>query len=340
MKKLVSIFLVLIMAMGLIPSALAVNEDVEGNLMIYTSMYPMVVDAMNAAFKTEFPNLKIEFFYAGTGKVQDKVVGEMATGSLGCDMMLVADPSYAIELKEGGWLHSFDVENKDKLAFEYDADGYWYPVRGSVMVLAHNPELKTTEELPKTFKEFAENEALKGRTSMSNPLTSGTALVAISALKDKYGYEYFDALGKNEVHIESGSTAVSKLETGECDIIMILEESILQHRKDNNSKLAVIYPEDGNILVPSPVIIIDEAKSGNSNVEAAEVVANWLLSDAGQKVIVDGFMHSVIAGYPETPFDALPSAEVFANTMPVDWVATYSNREELRNEFTQRVTTK
>ncbi len=339
MKKIISIMLTLALCLGL-ATAFAVNEDVSGNLMIYTSMYPMVVDAMTAALKEEFPNAQIEFFYAGTGKIQDKVVGEMETGTLGCDMMLVADPSYAIELQEGGWLHSFDFEGKENLAFEYDKEGYWYPVRGSNMILAYNPEMKNPEELPKTFKEFAENEALKGKISMSNPLTSGTALVAVSALKDKYGYEYYDALGKNAVYIESGSTAISKLESGECDVIMILEESILQKRKDEGSKIAVIYPEDGNIVAPSPVIIIDESKSANVNTELAEAVANWLLAEEGQKVIVNGFMHSVLKGFPEKPFDSIESSEVINNAMPVDWVSTYKNREELRNEFQQRVTQK
>ena len=39
------------------------------------------------------------------------------------------------------------------------------------MVLAYNPELKTPDQLPKTFKEFAEDTSLKGRISMGNPLT-------------------------------------------------------------------------------------------------------------------------------------------------------------------------
>lgn len=340
MKKLLSLMLALVLALGLLPSALAVNEDVKGDLMIYTSMYPMVVDAMSAALKSEFPNLKVEFFYAGTGKIQDKVVGEMETGTLGCDMMLVADPSYAIELKEGGWLHSFEVENKDKLAFDYDPEGYWYPIRGCVMVLGYNPQKKERKDLPDSFQGFAETEALKGKTSMSNPLTSGTALVAISALQAKYGYEYFDALGKNAVYIESGSTALSKLESGECDVIMVLEESILQRRKDEGSKLAVIYPADGNIMVPSPVTIIDESKSANVNIEAAEAVANWLLGDTGQKLIVEGFMHSVVKDFALSPYDSIPTKDVLANTMPVDWEATYKNRESLRNEFQERVTQK
>lgn len=338
MKKLISVLLTLVLGFTLIPAAFAVNEDVHGDVMIYTSMYPMVVDAMDAALKKEFPNLKVEFFYGGTGKIQDKVTGEIATGTLGCDMMLVADPSYAIELKEGGWLHSFEIEEPEKLAYPYDEEGYWYPVRICNMVLAYNPELKNLEDLPKSYKDFAEDERFAGRISMGNPLTSGTALVAVSALSEKYGYDYFDKLGKNKVMVESGSTAVSKLESGECDEIMILEESILQRRKEDHSKVAVIYPEDGNIIAPSPVMIIDESKSLNVNTEACEALANWMLSEAGQELIVDGYMHSVIKDFPKYPYDSIETSKIMENTMPVDWVQTYHNREEIRNEFQERVT--
>lgn len=338
MRKYLSIFLALVLGLSILPTAFAANEDVHGDVMIYTSMYPMVIDSMKAALKEQFPNLNVEFFYGGTGKIQDKVTGEMSTGTLGCDMMLVADPSYAIELQEGGWLHSFEVDNTDRFNNEYDADGYWYPVRISNMVLAYNPELKKAEELPKSFKEFADRKDLVGKISMSNPLTSGTSLVAVSALVDKYGYEYFDALGQNKVMIESGSTAVSKLESGECDVIMILEESILQRRKEDNSKIAVIYPEDGNIIVPSPIMIIDESKSLNVNTEACEAISKWLLSEEGQKIVVEGYMHSVLKDFPLTPYDSMPTNEVMSNTMPVNWVKTYKNREELRNEFQERVT--
>jgi iron(III) transport system substrate-binding protein len=61
---------------------------------------------------------------------------------------------------------------------------------------------------------------------MGNPLTSGTTMAAAAALSEKYGYVYFDQLGKQQIMIESGSTALAKLETGECKELMILEESV------------------------------------------------------------------------------------------------------------------
>ncbi len=342
MKKFIAMLLCLVMVLSLAPMCFAaddVNEDITGDVMIYTSMYQFVIDMMDAKLAEVFPNCNIEFFYGGTGSLQTKLAGEMETGTLGCDMMLVAEPAYSIELKEGGWLHSFEIEDADeRLRFPYDEDGYWYPVRVCNMVLAYNPDLHTPEELPKTFKDFAFDESLKGKISMGNPLTSGTTMAAVAALSDKYGYEYFEALGKNDVMIESGSTALAKLQTGECDVIMILEESVLKERKENNSKLACIYPEDGVILMPSTVMIVDEDKSLNMNTEACEAVANWLLGEDGQKLILEGYMHSVATAVTEVPFDSVDTNWLIEQDMGVDWERCYKDRDEIRTKFQEFVT--
>ena len=253
-------------------------------------------------------------------------------------MMLVAEPAYSLELKEGGWLHSYDTPVKENLRFPYDEEGYWYPVRVCNMVLAYNPELKTPEELPKTFKEFAEDTSLKGRISMGNPLTSGTTMAAVASLSDKYGYEYFTALGNNDVMIESGSTALAKLQTGECDVIMILEESVLKERKENGSKIACIYPDDGVILIPSTVMTVAEDRSANLNIEACEAITDYLLSEEGQKFMVEGYMHSVLKGFSEVPFDSVDTDGLIEKDMGVDWVRCYTMRDEIRTKFQEAVT--
>jgi iron(III) transport system substrate-binding protein len=254
-------------------------------------------------------------------------------------MMLVAEPAYSLELKEGGWLEPYEIEDAaSKLRFDYDKDGYWYPVRVCNMVMAYNPELYKPEELPRTFKEFAYDDSLKGKISMGNPLTSGTTMAAVAALSDKYGYDYFSALGNNDVMIESGSTALAKLQTGECKVIMILEESVLKVRKEEGSKLACIYPEDGNIMIPSTVMTVAEDRSANMNIEACQAITDWLLSENGQKYILEGYMHGVTKGMTEYPYDSVDTEWLIENDMGVDWERCYQSREEIRSEFQERVT--
>ena len=343
MKKLLPLILALALIVGIVPTASAVNEDVSGTLMIYTSMYQFVIDMMDEAIKAEFPNLVPGnegsfFFYGGTGSLQTKIAGEMETGTLGCDMMLVAEPAYSLELKEGGWLHQYETDAAANLRFPYDEEGYWYPVRVCNMVLAYNPDLKTPDQLPKTFEAFAKDPSLKGKISMGNPLTSGTTMAAVAALSDKYGYEYFEGLGANNVMIESGSTALAKLQTGECDVIMILEESVLKDRKEKGSQLACIYPEDGVILIPSTVMTVAEEKSANMNIEACEAITDWLLSEEGQKFMTEGYMHSVLAGFETVPYDSVATDGLIEKDMGVDWVRSYTQREEIRTQFQEKVT--
>jgi iron(III) transport system substrate-binding protein len=193
------------------------------------------------------------------------------------------------------------------------------------------------DEIPTSFYDFAYDKSVEGYISMGNPLTSGTSMAAISALRDKYGYEYYEALGDQKVMVESGSVALTKLETGECKVIMILEESVLKKREEEGSELAVIYPDDGCIIIPSTIMTIAEEYSANKNTEAAEAITDWFLSEAGQAAIVKGWMHSVLKNTDLLPYDSIPTTQILENTIPVDWEATYKEREEMRTKFEEAV---
>ena len=358
MKKLVAIVLSLAMVLSL-GSAFAVNEDVSGTVGIYSSMYQFVIDMMDEAIKAEFPNLEPAFdgsffFYGGTSSLITKVDGEMETGTLGCDMLMVAEPAFSLELKEKSYLEPVEVENADTLLrFPYDEEGFWYPVRVCNMVLAYNPEMvdawaQKGVTIPKTFKAFAEDTALKGYISMGNPLTSGTTFAGIASLtqEDHYGFDYLNGLKANDVMIESGSTAIAKLQSGECACIMILEESILKYQKEAAdagtpcTNLEVIYPEDGVILIPSTVMTVAEDHSANNNVEACEAIEQWLLSEEAQKLILEGYMHSVFAGMKEIPYNSVDTDSLIEKDLGVDWVNAYTNREAINQKWTDIVTTK
>lgn len=309
------------------------TSDVSGSVLIYTSMYEDIIDNVKKEISVQFPHVKIEFFQGGTGTLQSKIAAERASGKLGCDMLMVAEPSYSLELKELDLLHPYLSQNAQNLALPYDAEGYWYPVRMLNMILAYNPDKTSKENVAQSFKEFSEKQSLKGRISMPDPLKSGTALAAVSAFYDAYGETFFQKLQGQQVAVESGSAAVSKLESGEYDQIMILEESILKKREEEQSTLAVIYPEDGTIAIPSTIMTIKGDKSAHNNVKACEAITDWFLSPAGQKAIVDGWMHSVLKNPEKYPFDARPSSEILANVLPIDWVQSYKNRDALRRMF-------
>ena len=376
MKRFISLAMILVLSLGLLagcgsdktgdsgssakPAAAsaAADESVEGELVIYTSMYPFAIEMMDKVLKEKFPNLVPGndgsfFYYSGTSALITKIYGEMGDKHdqpLDADMFMVAEPAFSLELKDYGYLHPFEVENAGELLrFDYDTEGYWYPVRVLNMVLAYNPEMEAAwaekgVTIPKTYKDFAWDPALKGYISMSDPMTSGSAYASVVALLDKYGEEYLDKLSANKVMRESGSTAIAKLQSGECAAIMILEESILKQISDEEAKgntvtnLQVIYPEDGVILVPSTGMIVAEEYSKNVNTEAAEAVAKWMLTEEAQEIIMKAYMHSVLASETSYPAHSIDTNELIGMDMGVDWDKAYHQREEINNLWTEKVT--
>ena len=366
MKRFIRITMIMMLCLGLmtvlVPAETTVladeAEDVEGELVIYTSMYPFAIEMMDEILKEKFPHLipgndGSFFYYSGTSALITKIYGEMGDNRdqpLDADMFMVAEPAFSLELKDYGYLHPFEVDNADTLLrFDYDEEGYWYPVRVLNMVLAYDPEREAewTEKgisIPKTFKDFAWDPALKGYISMGDPMTSGSAYASVVALLDKYGEEYLDKLSENKVMRESGSTAIEKLQSGECAAIMILEESILKYIDDEEAKgnsvanVQVIYPEDGVILIPSTVMIVAEEYSKNVNTEAAEAVARWMLTEEAQEIIMKAYMHSVLADEATYPAHSIDTNELIGMDMGVDWDKAYHQREEINNLWTEKVT--
>ena len=336
-------------------TAAAAHEEVTGELVIYSSMYRFVLDMLDEAIREEFPNLKPGndgsfFVYGGSSALINRIYGEMADGRLRCDMMLVAEPSLSLELKDAGYLEPVPVENAaERLRFPYDPDGCWYPVRVCNMVLACNPDLEASWEargvaVPKTFREFAADRKLKGLIAMGDPLTSGTTFTALASLiqANHYGRQYLRGLAANDVAVLSGTETIRRLQDGEICAAMILEESVLKAQKDaadrgGDAHLACIYPEDGVILIPSTVMTVAAERSLNGNIKACEAVERWFLSAAAQEKILEGYMHSPFRDMGKFPWGSVDTEELIGKDLGVKWENAYRSREDIILAWTEIV---
>ena len=174
---------------------------------------------------------------------------------------MVADPSYYLKLQEQGLLLPYKSKEDANVISEKDKDGNWYGVRISNMIIAYNSNKLKAEEAPKNWTDLTDPK-WKGKIAMPNPMLSGTAYVAVGALADKYGWEYFDKLKANGLRVEEGNSAIqNKLLTGEYAAVMILEENILKLANTKKEPLKIVYPTDGVINVPSPIAIFKETKN-------------------------------------------------------------------------------
>ena len=305
----------------------------KGELMVYTSIYPDIIDNMckpNVA--KAFPEMKVNWFQGGTEKVVTKITGEIKAKKIGADVLMVADPSYYLKLDDQKLLLPYKSKEEKNLINDKDAEGAWYAVRVCNMIIAYNADKLKAEDAPKNWTDLADPK-WKGKIAMPNPMLSGTAYVAVGALADKYGWEYFDKLKANGLRVEEGNSAIqNKLLTGEYAAAMILEENILKLANTKKEPLKVIYPKDGVVQVPSPIAIFNTTK----NPEGAKALVDWWLSKEGQQAVVKGWMHSV-RGDVKEPIGSVPTKGLTDGKIKVDWRKLADNNAKIKEEFRKRV---
>ena len=305
----------------------------KGELMVYTSIYPDIIDNMckpNVA--KAFPEMKVNWFQGGTEKVVTKITGEIKAKKIGADVLMVADPSYYLKLEDQKLLLPYKSKEEKNLINDKAADGAWYAVRVCNMIIAYNGDKLKAEDAPKNWTDLTDPK-WKGKIAMPNPMLSGTAYVAVGALADKYGWEYFDKLKANGLRVEEGNSAIqNKLLTGEYAAAMILEENILKLANTKKEPLKVIYPKDGVVQVPSPIAIFNTTK----NPEGAKALVDWWLSKEGQQAVVKGWMHSV-RGDVKEPIGSVPTKGLTDGKINVDWRKLADNNAKIKEEFRKRV---
>lgn len=310
------------------PAASGDSEKIAGKLMIYTSIYPDIIKLVEPEIKKAFPDLQVEWFQSGTEKVVAKLAGEIEANKVVADVLMVADPSYYLFLKEKGLLESYKSKHFDQVAVDKDTKDHTYTgVRISNVIIAYNTKLVKAEEAPKSFKDLTDPK-WKGKIVLVDPTQSGTALNSTYALSKKYGWEYFEKLKANGAIAGGGNSAVEKkLISGEFAVAVILEENILK-AKDKGEPVDLVYPTDGVIIIPSPIGIFKSTQ----NPAAAKALTDWWLSPEGQKAVVTGWMHSVRNDI-ESPKGAKPLKDFNKNAMKTDWADLSKNTGNVKDQF-------
>lgn len=313
-----------------VPASSDGTKEVTGTVMIYTSIYPDIIEMMKPEIKKALPNITVNFFQGGTESVVTKITGEMEAKKVEADLLMVADPSYYLTLKEAGVLEKYDSPERANVSVK-DEEGYWTGVRISNMIIAYNTDRVSEADAPKSFEDLLDPK-WKNKIAMPSPLLSGSAFVAAGALANKHGWEYFEKLKQNGLVVESGNTAVqTKILTGEYDAVIILEENMLKIAA-KGEPVKVVYPKDGVIMIPSPIAMFNSS----ANPEASKMVLDWFLSAEGQQIIVKGWMHSVREDVA-SPTGADPLKSFIGNTMKTDWEQFSKESEKIKETFRSKV---
>ena len=301
------------------------EEQVGGKITLYTSEPQDLVNEMIADFKKKHPGVDVEIFRGGSGQVVSKLTAELQAGVAQADVIWFADIEYFSKLAESGYLEQYDSPNAADLnpRFKYE-DGKYYEVRQIFNVIAYNTA--QVKEAPKSWHDLYKPE-LKGKVAIANPNYSGAAFQTLATFVQdaNMGWDYFRNLKQNEVKFEqSNGNLSSKLASGEYSTGSV-GDFMIRNAKAEGSPVDVVWPEEGSILIPTPVAIMSSSK----NKPAAQKLVDYFLSDEGQQFFVKQGYIPVRGGEMPEGVPSLDTLKVF----PIDLEFIAQNREELKTTF-------
>ncbi|MBS1985493.1 MAG: extracellular solute-binding protein [Bdellovibrionales bacterium] len=265
---------------------------------IYTSIYKEHLAGYESALEKAFPEVDFKFFQGGSENVAAKVQAELSAGKTQADMLMTADMFFFQQLKQQNQLLSLEgVPALAKLpAREIDPDKTFAVSRYGLMVLAYNKDKIKEADKPKGFKDLL-SPRFKGKITMPSPLESGTMLTGILFLKNMMGDKYFADLRASDMLAAGGNGAVmSRIQTGERPVGMILIENILAAKDKNLNNVEFVIPEEGALPMPSPIA----AFRSTHDPELAKRVVDWFLgAPAAMDLQIKANMYSPIVNAPK-----------------------------------------
>lgn len=296
-------------------------------LTVYTSVYNgMVKEMAKPVVAQQLKDVKVDWHTAGSESVKAKLLDEMKRGKAEADLVMISDPDFYLQLKKDGKLLNYKSPEAAELAEPVDSDGAYTPIRISAMVIAVNND--KIKDPPKSWKDLLDPK-FKGKVAMPNPKVAATALATVSAVTDKYGWEYWQKLKANGVVVSPTMEMREKFGRGEYPITITMEEDVLK-QKAQGVRATVIYPEEGSVIVPGYICILKDTQ----NPEGARKLVDWWLSRDGQLAMSLGYMHPVKFGIKE-PVGAQSLIDLKIHSLPVNWSKLAVEEKQVKEKFAE-----
>ena len=297
------------------PLALADAARREGSLTWYVAQLDTATaERFGRAFTAEYKGIAVEVIRT-TGQVAfQRLMLDIKNRTPHCDVFSATDISHMPILKERQALTQFTPDNaaalRPQLAAQSDA-GWYYVTNAGRWVLIRNRDKVIADAAPKAWTDLLDPR-WKGQLSVAHPAFSGGAGVWSLAMRKLYGWQFFEALAKNNPRVgRSTQDTVTLLSGGECLVGPTWAPGAYRD-VDKGNPIAITQPSDGVVVMVFPSAI----PAGAPHPNAAKLFMEWLLGQSCSKLTAaDGSepIRTDVAPRPDEP--PLDTQKVIALTV-------------------------
>ncbi|WP_408648813.1 putative 2-aminoethylphosphonate ABC transporter substrate-binding protein [Tumidithrix elongata] len=318
-----------------------VTKAPSGGITVYTALEDDQLAEYLPLFEKQYPDIKINKVRDSTGVVTAKLLAEKdnptadVVWGLAASSLLVADKQGMLEPYAPKGIEAVQPQFKDS-----QNPPHWVGIDAWESAFCVNTveSGKKNLPIPQSWADLIKPE-YKGQIVMSNPASSGTGFLSVSAILqmmgDTDGWKYLDALHQNIAqYVHSGSKPCKLAGSGEYAIGISFGYRAVKQKKAGEPILPVFPKEGSGWDIEANALV----KKANIN-PAAKTFLDWAISPEISRKYAKNFPLTAVKtdvpipeGFPEDPIKQLYPKNDFK------WAA--ANRDAILTEWTKRYDSK
>lgn len=317
---------------GSVGYAEEIQKAAEGEITVYTALEDEQVTEYLAVFNEEYPDITVNVVRESTGIITARLLAEKDNPQ--ADVVWGTAASSMMVLDDQDGLKGYAPEGVDRILPEFKSDKEvptWVGIDAWETAFVVNTVEAEKLGLPEiTSYEDLLDPAFAGHIVMSNPNSSGTGFLTVSAILqimgEEEGWAYLEALHNNIAqYTHSGSKPAKMAASGECAVGISFGYAGLSQKEDG-APVEVIFPEEGSGWDLEANALINKEEIN----PAAYTFLDWAISDSAMELYKQNYPIittndvGTYEGYEGNPLDQLIENDF-------SWAA--ANREEILNDW-------
>ena len=252
----------------------------------YTAHYNSeTAAAICQGLEKKYPGVKCNYVRTTAQVAYQRLAQDQKAGIAQASVISSTDQGHFTKMKQDGWLSPYRPKNLPELVEAFrsfnDPDDQFVATAAGLVLITYNTSVVAASEAPRKWTDLTDPK-WKGKVSIGHPGFSGYVGTWVVQMRKLYGWDYFKKLELNKPRIgRSINDTVTMLNAKESLVAAGPSATTLESRAKGNP-LAVVYPEDGAILMVSASGILKNAPAPN----AARLFMEYLLSRDGNEVMV------------------------------------------------------
>lgn len=312
----------------------------SSTLTVYTALEDDQIKDYLSSWNEQNPDTKVNIVRDSTGIVTAKLLAEKdnpqadVVWGLAASSLLVADQQSLLEPYAPAGLDQVNSRFRDS-----QNPPHWVgiDVWSSAFCVNTVEAEKKGLAIPQSWSDLIKPE-YQGQVVMSNPASSGTGFLSVSAILqlkgEQEGWKYLDALHQNIAqYMHSGSKPCKAAGAGEYPIGISFDYRAVKQKNDGEP-IAAVFPQEGSGWDVESNALIKKA----SIKPEAQSFLDWAISQPASEKYAENFGITAVKTSVPVPqgFPANPEAQLIDNDL--NWAA--ENRDRILEEWTKRYDSK